>query len=385
MAQRVTALPASAAPVAGGGLRRLAVRGSIIELGGYAANQVLRLATNLVLSRLLFPAAYGLTAIVTVFLIGLGMLSDVGLRDSVIRHERGDDPHFLNTAWSLQIVRGFMLWGATIAIAFPVSALYGEPQLMPLLFACSFSMLMHGFNSTSVFTLSRQVRRGPIVVLEVVSKAISMLVMFVWAWVHPSVWALVAGGLAADAATVLGSHFLPVHYRNKPEWEREAARELTGFGKWVFGSSAFSFAAGEGDRLLLGYLLTMPVMGVYSIAQLLSSSVSAINQRLVYSVVYGILGQVARDNRPRLQSSFYAARMRLDLLIMPILGALMVLGPKMIGFLYDDRYQAAGWMLQILCVRVAISNVHMPCGVCLMALGKPRVLMVGNMLRFITI
>ena len=83
-------------------LRRLVLRGSAIELFGYAVNQVLRLVTNLVLSRLLFPEAYGLTAIVTVFMVALGMLTDVGLKDSIITSPRGDDPHFLNTAWTIQ-------------------------------------------------------------------------------------------------------------------------------------------------------------------------------------------------------------------------------------------------------------------------------------------
>src|SRR5262249_20835240 len=108
-ASATASLPASAAQ-AESSLRRLVLRGSAIALMGYGLNQGLRLLTNLVLSRLLFPEAYGLTAIVTVFMVALGMLSDVGLKDSVITSTRGDDPQFLNTAWTIQIMRGFGLW-----------------------------------------------------------------------------------------------------------------------------------------------------------------------------------------------------------------------------------------------------------------------------------
>ena len=69
----------------------------------------------MVLSRLLFPEAYGLTAIVTVFMVALGMLTDVGLRDSIISNERGDDVDFLNTAWTMQVIRGLPTLAAVAA------------------------------------------------------------------------------------------------------------------------------------------------------------------------------------------------------------------------------------------------------------------------------
>jgi hypothetical protein len=49
-------------------------------------------------------------ALVQVFLTGLQMFSDVGIRTSVIRSNRGADPVFLNTAWTVQIMRAVFLW-----------------------------------------------------------------------------------------------------------------------------------------------------------------------------------------------------------------------------------------------------------------------------------
>ena len=366
-------------------LRRLVLRGSAIELVGYGMNQVLRLLTNLVLSRLLFPEAYGLTAIVTVFMVALGMLSDVGLKDSVITSARGDDPHFLNTAWTIQIVRGVGLWIAASLIAMPVAMAYGEPQLFPLIIAGSFELVISGLASTSLFTLVRHVKRGPLVLLEVTSKAISMVVMFAWAWVHPSVWALVVGGLTAALIEVIGSHMLPVGYRNRLRWEPEAVRSIRGFGKWIFGSSAFTFLAGEGDRLLLGHYLTMAMLGVYSIGVLLSSAIGVAVTRLAGSVFYGVFSQIARERREDVGREYYSARLRLDLLAMPVLGATMVFGPLLVGLLYDARYHDAGWIVRILCLRVALQCVLAPCGVLMIAVGQSRQLFIGNVSRFIAV
>jgi O-antigen/teichoic acid export membrane protein len=384
-AASATASLTGSAAQAESSMRRRVLRGSVIELAGYGLNQGLRLVTNLVLSRLLFPEAYGLTAIVTVFLVALDMLSDVGLKDSVITSARGDEPGFLNTAWTMQILRGFGLWVVASLIAKPVAIAYGEPLLFPLLVAGSLELVVSGLTSTSLFTLARQVRRGPLVLLELSSKLLSMIVMLVWAKINPTVWVLVAGGLTAALVQVLGSHMLPVGYRNRLHWDPEAARSIRGFGKWIFGSSAFTFLAGEGDRLLLGHYLTMAMLGVYSIAVMLSSAVGMAVTRLAGSVFYGVFSQVARERRADVGREYYSARLRLDLLAMPVLGAIVVLGPELVGLLYDERYHDAGWIIRILCLRVALQCVMAPCGVFMIAVGHSRQLFIGNVGRFFAV
>ena len=111
------------------GLKKKALRGGIVEMGGYALSQVLRLGGNLLLTRLLFPEAFGLMTTLMVINTGLVMLSDVGIEQAVIRSEHAEDERFLNTAWSLQVMRGFGLWLVTLALAYPFAQLYEHPEL----------------------------------------------------------------------------------------------------------------------------------------------------------------------------------------------------------------------------------------------------------------
>jgi O-antigen/teichoic acid export membrane protein len=241
--------------------------------------------------------------------------------------------------------------------------------------------LANSFGSTALFTLARQVRRGQLVLIEVVSKMAALAVMITWAVLSPTVWALVAGSLTSSVVTTAASHMLRVGYRNGFAWDRSAARELRDFGKWVLGSSGLTFAAEEGDRLLLGYFLPLAAMGVYSIASILSVAFGAIIVRLTSSVVYGVLTTAARERPDDLGRLYYASRLRLDLLAQPALGAVAVLAPIVVGILYDERYAAAGWMLQLLCIRVALSSLHHPASTCLVARGEPKQAMIGNAWR----
>ena len=337
-----------------------------------------------------FPEAYGLTAIVTVFMVALGMLTDVGLKDSIISNERGDELDFLNTAWTIQVIRGFILWAAAIwRSRLPVSwNLPPTPTLPDDLWS---RVVRDGDprrfrRDEAPYPRPSRAPRGPLLVVEVSAKVVSMVVMFVWARLSPTVWALIAGGMTQAVLEVTGSHLLPAGYNNRFRWDKTAAKTITNFGKWIFGSSLFTFLAGEGDRILLGRFLTMGTLGIYSVAGMLSTAVGQIVNRLTFSVFFGVFSQVARERPAEVGRHYYAARFKLDLLAMPALGAVAVLGPNIISILYDPRYHAAGWMLQFLCVRVGLQCMLYPCGVCLIALGHPALPPGGECLsRFVAV
>ena len=113
------------------GLGALARRGGAWVLLGRMAGEALRFGTNRVLTRLLFPEAFGLMLLVNSIHKGLALFSDVGINASVIQHARGEEPGFLRPAWPLQALRGLLLWPVCLAAAGPLAAFYGAPELRP--------------------------------------------------------------------------------------------------------------------------------------------------------------------------------------------------------------------------------------------------------------
>ena len=111
------------------GMFARALRGSALTAGSYAVAQVLRLASNLVLTRLLFPEAFGVMALVSVVLVGLAMFSDMGVGPAISQSPRGDEAAFLNSAYTLNVARGAVLWLLTCALAWPAAAFYQAPDL----------------------------------------------------------------------------------------------------------------------------------------------------------------------------------------------------------------------------------------------------------------
>lgn len=329
-------------------LRFRAIRGSFWTVAGYGSNQVLRLGGNLVLTRLLFPEAFGLMALVQVFMQGLQMFSDFGIVPSIIQNPKGNTPEFLNTAWTLQALRGVGLWAASFAIALPAAYVYGEPQLAQLLPAAGLTAFISGLNSTRLATVNRQLELGRLTALEISSYVIGLVTMVVGAWLYPTIWMLVLGGVVSAIAKLVLSHtWLPGEV-NRFCWNQEAIAALYGFGRWIFLSTLLTFLAGQGDRLVLGWVMDVRFLGIYTIAITLSSVPWEIITQLVNRVLFPSYSEVFRDRPERLYSVL--RRSRLILIAFSWVASLLFIafGQELVSFLYDSRYDDAGWILQTL-------------------------------------
>jgi O-antigen/teichoic acid export membrane protein len=355
-----------------GSLKKAALRGSTFELLGYGMTQALRLFSSLVLTRILFPEAFGLAALVAIFNQGLIMLSDVGVEQSVVHNERGDDPRFLNTAWVIHIVRGLILWLAACALAWPMAGIYEEPQLLYLLPVGALNVVIGGFASTSFFTLRRRLELGRLTWIDLISQVAGLAVSIPWALASPSIWAIVAGGLATAVVKTASSHLIDVGYRNKIEWDPHAKREIMNFGKWIFASSALSFVSLQSDRLLLGEFLGVAMLGIYSIAVMLTDSLATASNRITHGVMYPVFSRVQREEPWRMRNVYYKVRLALDGMSLLPIGVLAVLAHDVVELLYDDRYKEAGWMAQALCMRIALSCVLVPAETLLFSLGQTQ-------------
>lgn len=339
-------------------LKKRAIRGASWTILGYGMNNILRLGSNLILTRLLFPEAFGLMALVQSFLVGLEMFSDIGIIPSIIQNKRGDDPAFLNTAWTIQVIRGNVLWLCTCILAFPAAEFFREPMLAQLLPVVGLTSSIAGFNSTKLATVNRHLRLGRLTIIELGSYILALLVMITWAWLYRSVWALVAGGLVSALAKMLLSHFFLEGERNRFQWEAEAFAAITQFGRWIFFSTLLGFFASQGDRLVIARLLDVEFLGIYSIALNLSLMAEGIISQIGNKVLFASYSELARERPERLYDISRRNRFILAAIGTAVALIFVFFGERIIDLLYDSRYTEAGWILKVLAIGTIASFLH---------------------------
>ncbi len=327
-----------------------AMRSSSLIVIGYGGSQAMRLAANLILTRLLFPEAFGMMALVGVVTAGLAMFSDVGISPSISQSKRGDDPDFLNTAWTIQVIRGFCLWLAAALLAYPFALFYGAPDLALYLPIAGVSLAIAGFNPTRIETAHRHLLVGRLTLLDLTAQAIGVIAMVLLAWWLQSVMALVIGGVIAALAKLLLTHFGLPGLRNTLRWEKSAAHELVIFGKWIFLSTAAWFLSSQGDKAILGKFLSLDVLGVYNIGFFLAAFPLALGQAVTGKVLIPIYRDTPPDAAPENARKLRKMRYALGVPIMVLVVVMAFFGPAVVNVLYDERYIHAGAILVILAV-----------------------------------
>ncbi|MCR8549105.1 oligosaccharide flippase family protein [Salipiger sp. P9] len=340
--------------VQGSSLTARALRSSLLTVGGFGFSQVLRLASNLILTRLLFPEAFGLMALVSVFMMGLQQFSDVGVTPAILQSKRGDERDFLNTAWTIQVLRGAGLWLVACGLAWPMAWFYDEPQLLQILPVAGLALLILGFRPTRMDTANRHLLLGRVTLLEFVTQVVGLLTAILLAWLTGSVWALVLSGIFSSVVEVIINWLFLPGERNRFRWEKAAADELVNFGKWIFLSTVCGFFFSQSDKLLIGKYLSLDHFGVYNIGYFLASFPMLLGGMVTRKILIPIYRETpptqSRENFLRLRKMRFAVTAMLILMV----GGFAMLGGWIVDLLYDPRYAAAG------AVAVIVACMQMP-------------------------
>lgn len=375
------------------GLRRRVIQAGTWAIGGHFASQAVRLGGNLVLTRMLAPEMFGVVGIATVFIVGLSMFSDLGVEQAIVQSKRGEDPLFLNTAWTMQIVRGIVialvglaLSGAIAVVAangrVPAGSTYANPALPWVLAALSCTAIINGFATTKIATNNRRLNIGRITAINLISQVTGLVCMLGWAWWQPSITALVVGAVVSALATNLLSHAWLPGPGNRLCWNASMAQEIFSFGKWIFLTSMLGFLTANEDRIVLGWVVSAEHLGIYSIAALLVMALTEVVNKLMSMVVYPALGEIVREHGDRKKELYYKIRQPIDMLCLGAMGFLFMSGRALVDLLYDSRYSGAGDMLEILALMLFTLRFAVVNQLCL-AVGQPRVLVLQQTIKIV--
>lgn len=359
-------------PAAARSIKERVIAGLSWTVVGYGAQNVLRLASNLILTRILVPSAFGLMTLTNIFILGLELLSDVGVGPAIIHSPRGDDHDLLDTAWTLQIVRGGLLFLVSLVIAWPASKYYGEPALAPLVAVAGLGIVIRGFTPTRVHTLNRKVLLGRLTTMELTCQVFSLIVTACASYVLRSAWGLLIGMLVGDLTRVALSYAILPGHRHRLLLDRPALKELVHVGRWIIVSTAVTYAASNLDRLIMGRVLSVREVGIYSIALQMVGAVTGLGRMVGSRVIFPVLAETARTSREYLYPRLRKARLAWILPTALVLVAMAIWGDLLIRLLYKPAYQEAGWMLRILAAGSVVAVVNQATGVIWPSLGEFR-------------
>jgi O-antigen/teichoic acid export membrane protein len=314
----------------------------------------IRLASNLILTRLLAPGDYGILGAAMAVITTLEWLSDLGILPSLVRHPDGDRPEFLLTGWWMALSRGLLLFGLGIGLAWPMSLWYDAPQLLPVLAALALRPVILALHSPGMPLLRRRLDYRALFLDEVGQTVAGTVVSLILAWYWRSVWAIVAGTLAGAVAGVFLSYAL-CPLRPRFTWNQTASREIGHLGKQVF-ANTLVMALWLNFGLLIGlrFIPSETERGFYVVALNLAGVLETLLSRAC-DVYFSLLTRLASPDAQRAWHRKICNRA--VWWVMPVLAAGVLLGPIAIRILYDPRYAPAGILFALLVARLLVRGL----------------------------
>ncbi len=355
--------------VLGDALRAKAMRGGAWLGSGSVAEQAVRFARNMLLTRILAPGAFGTMAIVLSSAGLVDTLTDVGLKAAIIQSPRGNEPAYLNASWWLGFGRAVFSYLVIFALAPWIANFYGRSELSGLLRVALLSVLFNGAMSPRSVLAQREMKLGRWAVITNGGGICGVILAVVLSYLTHSVWALAIGYCGENAFRFLLSYVL---FSGFPAFRLDwsAARELLTFSRGIFGLAILNLAISRADIFVLGRLYPLSALGLYTMAVYLVATPSSFLTNMLGQILLPALSKV-QENAERVNRILVEVSSWLALFGMPACLFVSLSAPSLLKLVYGVRYAAAAGPLSVASAVVFVTALNAIPTIVLFAKGQP--------------
>ena len=357
--------------------RKTALGGAFL-VGARLLSRVIDLMTMLVLARILQPRDFGLVAvassIVSIAEVVLELpLSQALLRLPIITRSQ------LDTAFTLSLIRGATLGSIIVVASWPLAEIYADRRLILLACFLSLSPVLRGLGSPRMVGFQKSMSFWRDFVIESGGKLLGFATAISIALLTGDYWGLAAGTVAFPLATVA------ISYLFAPYLPRLSLKELPvflSFSGWFTFAQAISAINWQFERLLLGRLVSLGQLGLFTTASDISSiPLNAILGPMIRPLLTAFAA--LKDEPERLRRSYQMACDAIITLGLPILVGECLLAEPMIRFVFGERWLPATPLLRLLSLSLIPGLFALPAIPLVMAFGDTKSLLRRNLTEFL--
>ncbi len=344
------------------------------------ASRAMTLVRSVVLAHFLAPEDFGLFGITMLGLTALETVSQTGFQTALIQ-KRLDDRRYLDTAWTVSLLRGIFLCGVLVAAAPWVAAFFHKPPAVQLIRVMALSFLVSGTANIGIVLLNKELDFRRTFYLESGGSLADLVTAVLLAVFFHSVWALVGGVLAGNLMRTVLSYL--VHpYRPRPKILSSALTGLLGYGGWVNIAGIIIFLNSYGDDIFIGRLLGANALGFYQMAFLLANVPATEFTRVISNVTFPAYSKLYEDVH-KFRTAFLKVFQLTGLLVLPLAAFLFVAAHPVVDFLFGERWLPMVKAMEILCLYGGFRAIGATMTPVLYAAGKPRTQAILSGLQFI--
>lgn len=325
----------------------------------------------IILARLLAPNDFGLFGIALLVMSTVETFSQTGFQTALIQ-KQGDIANYLDTAWTVSIIRGIILFILLFFSAPTVSIFFNSPEASFIIRIIGFSILLGGFTNIGIIYFQKEIEFNRQFIYGLTTTLADFIVAVTAALIYKNVWALVFGQLAKSLAGLVVSYLIQP-YRPHLGFDLGKVKELSGFGKWIFGSSILIFLITQVDDIFVGKVLGMAALGFYQMAYRISNMPATEITHVISQVTFPAYSKI-QDDLPRLREAYLRVLQLTTFLSFPVAGLIFVLASDFTKIFLGEKWMPMVPAMQVLVLWGLIRSIGATTGPIIQAVGKPEIL-----------
>lgn len=349
------------------------IKGSLWVGVSRALVNLLGMLSLFVLARLLTPSDFGLVALGTTLLVIATTVTELSLNQALVRHPSPQPTHF-DAAWTLNGLRGLVLWIAFAALAVPAARLFDEPRLTGIMLVLGFGIFLNGLSNPKRIMLQRDLIFWQEFVLNVSQKLAGVIASVAIAVIYRSYWALVAGVLATHVTGLIVSYTSMPH---RPKICFRHLKELFSFSAWLTAGQIINTLSWRLDYLLIAKFLGQAPLGLYSVGNNLAMMPTREITAPLTKTIFPGFANIMHDPA-RLAAGYQRVQSFVTAVALPMGIGVAVIADPLIRLAIGEKWVPAIFILQALAAIFALQTLGSQVQALAMAQGETRLLFVRS-------
>ncbi len=316
----------------------------------------LRLAVMVVLAHLLPVEAFGVLALAMIVINFAYEIFEMGMMPAVIQREELTPTH-IRTAFMVSWIGGLVITAAIWFGAPLIGVIFRSEEVIPVVRLIGLSFLFTSLGAISWALMQRRMEYRRLMWIDLTSYGLGYaFVGILLAWFGYGVWALAWAALVQSFIR-MGLVYAASPHSIKPIYSKPEMRELLNFGLGMSLSRIANLIAINGDNFVIGRWLGAAPLGLYSRAYQIVSMPKYQFSSVMDEVLFPAYSSIQNESE-RLGRAYMASISICAILSLPMLAAMAIVAPEVMGGIFGAEWIGAALPMQILCIGGALRSVY---------------------------
>jgi PST family polysaccharide transporter len=347
-------------------LKQRTIRGGAAKFCSQGANFLLRMASLMILARLLDPKDFGLVGMVTAVIGVFSVFRDFGLSAAAVQRTSVTEEQSSTLFW-INLLVGAVLGFLVLAMAPFVVAFYHEQRLFGVTAVLATAFLFNAAGVQHTALLERQMRFTTLSVIDIVSLLASTAIGVGMAIHGLGYWSLVATTTVTPLVYTVCVWLTTGWVPGRPR-KRVGVGSMMRFGGTLTLNGMVMYIASNFEKVLLGRFWGVDALGIYGRAyQLINIPTDNLNSA-AGGVAFAALSRLQGDPS-RLKSYFLKGYSLVLSLTVPITFTCALFADDMIFVFLGPKWKSAAVVFRLLAPTTLAFAILNPLGWLLNSLG----------------